>query len=77
MRTKPLSSTEAAEYLNISKQSLYRLVSERKLSYYKPTGKLIYFSIDDLNTFVYRNRQGADYELVDKVDIMLRNRKEG
>jgi excisionase family DNA binding protein len=68
---KPLSTAEAAQYLKISVRQLYRLVSMRKIPYYKPEGKLMYFAVDDLNTFIYRNRQSADYELADKADAMI------
>jgi excisionase family DNA binding protein len=69
--TRPLNTTEAAAYLNISKQNLYRLVSQRKLPCYKPEGKLIYFAVEDLNAFIYRNRVSANYELADKAEAML------
>lgn len=71
MQTRPLNATEAAEYLKISKNHLYHLVSERKISCYRPEGKLIYFSIVDLDAFIYRNRQATDYELAHKDEAML------
>ncbi|MFZ4592349.1 MAG: helix-turn-helix domain-containing protein [Ignavibacteria bacterium] len=43
---------DACKYLFVSKSTLYHLVSEGKVGYYKPNGKLIYFSRAQLNKFI-------------------------
>ena len=56
MQTKStLSTTEAATYLGISIDYLYKLMHRRKLRYYKPGGKLAYFTIDDLDLYKTSN----------------------
>ena len=41
---KMLDFTEASEYLGLSKSFLYKLSHFRKIPFYKPNGKKIYFS---------------------------------
>ncbi|NOR46178.1 MAG: helix-turn-helix domain-containing protein [Candidatus Delongbacteria bacterium] len=44
---------EAAEYLSLSKSTLYKKTgSKRMIKYYKPNGSKIYFEINDLDEFV-------------------------
>jgi len=47
-----LSLDDACNYLRVSKSTLYHLVSEGKVGYYKPNGKMIYFSKAHLNKFL-------------------------
>jgi prophage regulatory protein len=65
-KTKPLSIEAAAEYLGLKKSYLYKLVHLGRITCYKPTGGRIYFAQADLEQFVFRGRQPADYELQDK-----------
>lgn len=50
-----LSVDEAAEYLQISKSSVYKMTSSRELTVYKPNGKNIYILRSDLNDWIKRN----------------------
>lgn len=52
----PLSFDEACAYLKISKSTLYKLTSSRAIPHYKPKGQMIYFSIEDLEKFVYSHK---------------------
>lgn len=40
---EPMTAVAAAEYLGIEKKTLYSLVSRKKVTCYKPWGKLLYF----------------------------------
>lgn len=62
-KTKPLNTTEACEYLGLSKSYLFKLTSQNKLPFFKPNGKLIYFLVSDLDNWILRNKCKADYEL--------------
>jgi excisionase family DNA binding protein len=46
-----LNVKQAAEYLGLSKQSLYNLASERKIVSYKPAG-ILYFKEEDLKNYI-------------------------
>ena len=61
---------DAAEYLRVTKSSIYQLVFHRKLATYRPSGKKLYFRKSDLDAYVFRNKQIADgdaRELADKI----------
>ena len=67
----PLSFSEAAKYLSVSKSHLYKLTSNNGIAHFKPAGKKIYFKKSDLNAYLFRNRKASDQEIeqlaVDKV----------
>jgi excisionase family DNA binding protein len=68
--SKPLNLREAAKFLGIAEGTLYNLVSRKKIPSYKPMGLLI-FKQEELEDFIFRNRQAADYELYEKADEIL------
>jgi len=60
---KALSVDQAAEFTGLKKNYLYKLIYLKKIPYYKPTGGKIFFKQEELEAFIFRNRQGADYEI--------------
>lgn len=47
---------EACVYMGISKSTMYKLTSQtRAITFFKPSGKLIYFRKKDLDDFMLRN----------------------
>ena len=57
-----LSVIEAAQYLNLKPSYVYKLISMRKLPCYRPMNGRVYFRPAELEAFLFRNRQAADYE---------------
>jgi len=57
-----LSISEAAVFTGLSKNYLYKLVSKKRIPFYKPCGGRIFFKENELEKFIFRNRQSADYE---------------
>ena len=51
----PLTVEEAAAFLHLSRQTIYRLTSKSLIPHYK-RGKRCYFSRSDLSEWVQRNR---------------------
>ena len=51
-----LSFSKAREYLCVSESTLYHLVSDGKIRFYKPNGKLVYFSKAQLNDWIKNRR---------------------
>ena len=51
-KSKPLNAVQAAEYLSISLQHLYRLTSQRKIPFHKPSGRYIYFFTHELDEWI-------------------------
>ena len=59
---KPLTVDQAAEFLNYRKSYIYKLVSQKKIPCYRPMNGRVYFRPAELEAFLFRNRQSADYE---------------
>ena len=57
-----LSVVEAAAFTGFSKFYLYKLIHQKKIPHYKPMGGRVFFRWDELETFIFRNRQNANYE---------------
>jgi len=55
-KSKPLNAVEAAEYLSISLQHLYRLTSQRKIPHYKPA-RYLYFFEHELDEWICSNEK--------------------
>lgn len=45
---KILTANQAAEFMGITKSYLYKLTHSRAISFFKPNGKMVYFSEGDL-----------------------------
>ena len=58
-----MSLREAARYLRVSISTLYKLASAKKITRYKPGGKLVYFLKADLDDYVLHNRFPSDSEI--------------
>ena len=56
---QPLTLSEAAAYIHVSKQTLYRMSSKSEIVHYKPSGKRLYFLKADLDAFLTRNKVTA------------------
>jgi len=54
---------EAADYLGISKSTLYKHTSAGNIPYYKPNGKLVIFSKEDLDNWLLKTRIPSNEEL--------------
>jgi excisionase family DNA binding protein len=50
-----LTAEQAAEFLGLKPSYLYKLTSDKKIKFFKPQGKLIYFRKEDLEAFLLRN----------------------
>ena len=54
---------QASAYLGVSDQTMYRLVSVRKIVSYKP-GRYIYFKEEDLKEYILKSkREILDYNI--------------
>jgi hypothetical protein len=65
---EPLTLKEAAAFTGLSK---------KKIPYYKPFGRKIYFKRSELETFLFSNRHATNQEISDMADELLnKNAKE-
>jgi excisionase family DNA binding protein len=74
MQREYLNFAEAAEFLGITKSTLYKMTHKKLIPYYKPTGKYIYFSAEDLRQFVKRGKISAAWEVEESAEQYLHNR---
>ncbi len=65
--TEFMSSEEAASFLNIAVQTLYKLTSTRSIPFYKPSGKLLYFKREELSAWLNNGRQKTKAEIDSEV----------
>lgn len=70
-----LTFKEAVEYIGVSDSFLYKLTSSKRISFSKPTGKLIYFRKEDLDKWMLQNRYESLIELEDDLSSYLINSK--
>lgn len=70
-----LTSDEAATYMGVSKSYLYKLTMERKIPHYKPMGKMVYFSRQELEQWLLTNKVATDEELSQQAQEYCINRK--
>ncbi|WP_460572356.1 helix-turn-helix domain-containing protein [Flaviaesturariibacter terrae] len=50
-----LNLEEFCSYTGFSKQHAYHLTSNGKIKFYRPSGKMIYFRLDEVNEFLMQN----------------------
>lgn len=57
-----LTQEEAADYIGISRDHLYKLMCARQVPHYKPRGKMTYFKKSELNEWMMQGRVMTDDE---------------
>lgn len=62
---KPLTVEEAADFLNISKSTLYKLTHKRAIPFSKPNGKKLYFEKAKLAAWML-SRPAKTHEEIDE-----------
>lgn len=77
MQKEFLTLGEAAVYAGISKSYLYKLTSQRLISFYRPASKLIYFKRIELDAWILNNRNATHDELANEtINLLKHNRNE-
>lgn len=61
-----LTLEEAVQFTGMSKSYMYKLTSTQKIPHYKPSGKMVYFNRDELQTWLLQNRVSTHDELESK-----------
>lgn len=77
MEKEILTFEEAIRFTGLSKSHLYKLTSSRRISHFKPHGKLIYFTKSDLEKFLLQNRVSTSDELENKAQAYCMSNKKG
>jgi len=50
---RPLTTRDVADLLNVSVKTIYKLVGQKKLPFYKPNNKFLYFKKSEIMDFVF------------------------
>lgn len=66
-----LNFKEALALLGISASTLYKLTHKKAITYYKPSGKLIFFRRKDLMDWMLQNKQPSNKEVQDEMFNLL------
>jgi excisionase family DNA binding protein len=72
---KPLTVEEAMKYLDVSESFIYKATYRHLLPYYQPGGKKIYFKIEDLDNYIYKNRIKSHEELENGATNFIQKQK--
>ena len=77
IKEKPFTLLEAAAFLNVSASYLYKLTHQKKIPYFKPQGKKIYFLRSDLMNYLLQNRNKTVNEIEQEASNFLLRKKRG
>nr|WP_297169372.1 helix-turn-helix domain-containing protein [uncultured Dysgonomonas sp.] len=61
-----LTFDEAVQFTGMRKSYMYKLTSDHKIPHYKPSGKMVYFNRNELQTWLLQNRVSTQDELESK-----------
>lgn len=65
-----LSISEVADFLQISKSTVYKLTASKEPTVYKPTGKNIFILRSDLNKWIRRYPYLSNDDIIKNADII-------
>lgn len=65
-----LSISEVADFLQISKSTVYKLTASKEITVYKPTGKNIFILRSDLNKWIKRYPHLSNDDIIKNADII-------
>lgn len=68
---KPLNFNEAATYLGFRPSYLYKLTHRKLIRFYKPSGKMLFFSKTELDEWIYSKARGSAKSRVDSDDLSI------
>jgi excisionase family DNA binding protein len=76
-RGKPIPMSKVLELTGYTRGYIYQLVHYNKIPCHKPTGKRgrIHFFETEILDFLYRGKQATDYEVSEKADAILNERR--
>ncbi len=70
-----LTTVEAAHYLGVKLSYLYKMMMRRAIPYYKPGGKLCFFSREDLDAWLTSIRIKSQNEIESEAARYIVNRE--
>lgn len=72
---KYLNVEESADYLGVSRSTIYSYTHNRIIPHYKPRGRRCYFLKDDLDSFIEKTRVSSQEEIEKEALKYIMNNK--
>lgn len=66
MTKEILNVTDLSHYTGFSKSHIYKLTHGRKIPFYCPGGKMVFFKKDEVDNWLLKNRRATSAELESK-----------
>lgn len=63
------SMEEAALFTGLSTSTLYKLTADRKINFFKPNGKVIFFKKQDIVDYITSNVYETKVQLTNKISL--------
>lgn len=71
-----LTMDEMVVFTGLSKSTLYKMTSSKKIKHYKPNNKLIYFKRDEVEEWLFSNPISTDEEITQKATDYCYNKRD-
>ncbi len=75
MQKEILTLNELAEYTGFSKSHIYKLTHRNEIPHYKPTGKVIFFKLSEINEWLLQNRIASNSEIEQQAGEFIMRKK--
>ena len=69
MNKDTFTMKELAMYTGLSKQTLYKLTSKRKIPFYSPNGKILYFDKKEIDVWLKTNKTPTEDEISNQATV--------
>ena len=69
MNKDTFTMKELVMYTGLSKQTLYKLTSKRKIPFYSPNGKILYFDRKEIDAWLKTNKTPTEDEISQQATI--------
>lgn len=70
-----LNLKELTGYTGMSSSQIYKLTAGRKIPFYRPTGKLMFFKKTEIDEWISKNRFSTEEEIRENADSFIKNHK--
>lgn len=71
-----LNVQELSDYIGMSTSSIYKLVYNNVIPFYKPNGKILYFDREEINTWLHQNKSQSVSQIEQQaLEYTFKNKK--
>ena len=66
-----LTVEEAAKFMGMARSSLYKMTSDQTIPFYRPNGKMIFFEMSDILSWIRKNRVSSREEIEEEARLHM------